>query len=187
MKALRLFACALSCMTVLSSASYADSIGLFSDATSGICAAEAAVGLPLNVYVIHFSPNGATGSAWRVDNSSAMVELGSSCNELSITGDPYTGISLGYGSCMSGTFVLCTLTFLKVTTGVIPGCYQLNVLPYPGEQTVTTVDCSQAAQAAAGGFFTFDWVENVTSGLNCWDCTTAAQSSTWGAVKALYR
>jgi hypothetical protein len=111
-----------------------------------------------------------------------MLEAGSSCDQLSITGSPFTGVSLSYGSCLTETFQICQLNLFHLSGDPIPGCYQLRVLGYPGD-TPLVVDCSANEVPAAGGFFTFD----VEGKLDCWDCTTPVESRTWGAVKALYR
>lgn len=182
MKPLKTLAFALSCVVALSTSVRADMISLYRDEASGICAAPTQAFVPLTVYVIHSSLGGSTGSAWRVDNTSTMIAVSSDCGTLSFTGDPFTGISLAYGSCMTGSFLICQLTYLNTTADAIPGCNQLNVMPYPAQLTVMTIDCDQDAHAAGGGFFSFDPLTDW-----CWDCAGATETSTWGAVKALYR
>ena len=171
----------LVCCLLVAAPAYADSIALYADAGAGACAKQSLPFTINTVYVFHTLATGATGSSWRIENTSGMQGLGSTCGQLGI-GDVFTGISVSYGSCLTGTFPICQVELFNLSAGPIPGCYQLRVLGYPGD-TPLVVDCSDNETPATGGFFTFD----IEGKLDCWDCTTAAESSTWGRVKAMYR
>jgi len=177
---MRTFGIALG-FVVLASPALADTIALYEEPYSEICA-KPSVPFQVNyVYVVHTMSSGATGSSWRIENTSGMIAVGSSCGQLSIQGDAFTGISIQYGGCLTGTFMICQLSLFHVSAEPIPDCYQLNVRGYPGD-TPMVVDCNDNAVAAAGGFFTFD-----IGNKPCWDCTTPVENHTWGRVKALYR
>jgi len=171
-----------SCLVLLAGPARADSIALYRDLNADMCAMPSLPLQPHTVYVFHELSAGATGSSWRIANTTGMLSLGSSCDGLSITGDPYTGISLSYGSCLTGTFAICELVLMKLSSDPIPGCYQLRVLGYPDNAPMVT-DCSDNPIAAGGGFFTFDFEGKI----NCWDCSTPVESTTWGRVRAMYR
>ena len=174
------------CVVAASQPLQAEQIALWDTPISGVCALEAPAGVPLSVYVVHTLSPGAKGSSWRIENTSSVLSLGGSCAGLSITGDPFTGISVGYGSCLTGTFPICQLNFLKMTAGIVPDCYHLNVRPFPLEASVTVVGCDDTPRSAPGGYFTFD-PDPENKNPPCDDCTTATAPTTWGAVKALYR
>ncbi|HEU4365307.1 MAG TPA: hypothetical protein VFT13_07560 [Candidatus Krumholzibacteria bacterium] len=159
----------------------ADSIALYADAGAGACAKPSVPFQVNTVYVFHTQATGAAGSSWRIENTSGMAGLGSTCGQLVISGDVFTGISVSYGGCLAGTFPICQVELLSLTAGPIPDCYQLNVRGYPGDTPLVS-DCSDNETPATGGFFTFD-----IEGKPCWDCTTPVESSTWGRVKAMYR
>lgn len=169
-------------VTVLSTTAHADVIGLYSDPTGGFCAAPSTPLVLNTVYVIHQFSSGATRSAWRITNDTDQVIYNSSCGQLSIQGNVIDGIEVFYPGCMTGSFVICQVGFLKLTTEPEPGCYQLNVVGF-NSPTPTYVDCNDNQFAAEGWFFTFD----IDLKPSCWDCSTPVESRTWGNVKALYR
>jgi len=167
---------------IVSPAARADLIGLYSDPTGTICAAPTTPFVVHTVYVIHQFSTGATQSSWRVTNdASVMLSFGSSCGQLTIQGDAFSGITVFYPGCQTGSFLICELPFFNTSTDPVPGCYQLNVVGF-NNPAPTFVDCGDNELAAAGGFFSWD-----IDADNCWDCTTPVESTTWGRVKSLYR
>lgn len=170
------------CLALCATPVRPDSIALYEESWGGTCA-KASVPVLNTVYVFHENTTGATMSSWRIQNDTGMTGLGSTCGQLSIAGDVFTGITVNYGACVTGTFLICTVDFVKVTTGPVPDCYNLRVVEYPGESTPIVLDCGQNEVPAGGGYFTFDIAEK----FDCDDCATASESSTWGRVKSLYR
>ncbi len=162
----------------------ADYIALHAESYSDLCVKQVTPFVMTSVYVFHVLSDGARGSAWRVENSTAMLSAGSSCAGIGIQGDPYTGIWLNYNGCRTGTFPICQLNLMSFSLPPIPGCYHLRVLPAPGDPYVIAVDCTSVPQAATGGYFSFDPDEKLPP---CDDCATPVESRTWGSVKALYR
>lgn len=171
------------------SAAFADSILLSDSPSGGTCGNSMQNAVPATVYVLHTSSLGARGSSWRVFKDSVgpaiqVLEFGSSCANVSAQGNPFDGISVDYGTCRTGTFVVCELTYIKFTDNTIPGCNHLTVSPrLGGPPQVISVACDGTEQAATGGVFTFD----IVGKTECTDCTTATRRGTWSAVKALYR
>lgn len=161
----------------------ADYIELSVFPTGGLCAGFAAPGVPFTVYVVHhaFTSGGAVASRWKIDDTSGFIHLGDTPLSGAVgTGDPYTGVAVTYPSCISGSVAVWQLTVLN--PGLSPvGCYQLRVVPRPGDAFVGVTDCALVDLTALGGYFSFN-----VSGF-CDDCAGALESATWGAVKALYR
>jgi len=170
------------CLLFLVGPSRADKIGLYSDSSRNRCAMPSTPFVAQTVYVFHTLSSGTTGSSWRIENTSGLLALSSSCGGLSITGDPFTGVSLTYGSCLTGDFQICQLQLLKLTSGPVPGCYQLRVLGFPGDAPLAA-DCSDNEFGVGSGFFTFD----IEGKINCWDCATPIRPTTWGRVRSMYR
>ena len=164
----------------------AESIYLSATPDAGVCGLFMPAFSVATVYVVHALSPGAKGSSWRIDNSAAdVIALTSSCAPLSIQGDPFTGITLNYGSCQTGTFVICQLTYFKITGSLIPGCYHLNAREFPGP-VIEAVACDDSVRPMGGGYFTFDHFVGDKWWM-CDDCATATEPATWGKVKALYR
>jgi len=111
------------------------------------------------------------------------LPMGSSCISSPLIGDPFTGASYGYGECLTGTITVCRLDFIWIPVAPVTGCNQLRVEPYPGDTDIQVADCASGARSASGGYFSF---ENIP-GLTCDDCAVGVETTTWGAVKALYR
>jgi hypothetical protein len=175
----------LLCVVALAAPSArAETIFLSDTPGAGICGLALPPFSPTTVYVVHTSSPGATGSAWSIENaaSGAMIFLAATCGGVSV--DPSGGFIVNYGGCLTGTNVICQLTFMKLVGTVIPGCYQMNVRPHPLGSNVVAFGCDESERAITGGYFTFDLYSN---GEFCDDCATATEATTWGAVKSLYR
>jgi hypothetical protein len=134
------------------------------------------------VYVFHYAPYGARGSMWAVQNTTGMILVGWTSEELTI-GEPFGGLAYDYEECLAGQFPICELKFFKFSGEPIPGCNQLTVINHPQEADILALDCALQEQIASGGRFTFD-PDNKPL---CNDCVIAVESKTWGSVKALFR
>lgn len=171
------------CVFVTFRPARAEQIFLSQTPDAGLCVLQTTPGILFTVYVVHTASPGAKGSTWRIENTSSAFSLGGSCGGLSITGDPFTGISVNYGGCLGGAFTICQLSFISFVSP-IPGCYHVNVRPFPGNSAVEVVGCDDTARSVTGGYFSFD---PHGKGGGCDDCATATEPTTWGSVKALYR
>jgi hypothetical protein len=155
-----------------------DHIGIYGDASGSTCELTLRTPGPVSSYVVHkFADRGTTGSRWKVSDTSTLTATSAS-SPFTFFGDPYTDLSVGYGGCRTGVFHIMTLT--HVWSGQPVSCGRLTVGPPPGSTTVMTTDCDYALQSANGGTFYFD------SG-NYWCCPEPTETTSWGAVKALYR
>ncbi len=156
-------------LLLISSVAMADNIGVYSDATGSSCYLGAPGVFSATVTIIQKFSEGATGSRFKVmlpDGSSFFgfntpyVPVGTLPNDL----------SLGYGTCLSGSIVLGTILAIY-SAGLV------QVLPADNFADIIYTDCSFAELPATGGYGTV--------GSQC--DTGAVEPSTWGGVKALYR
>ncbi len=163
----------------------ADTIGIYDSPQNLLCVNSVAPFSVTTVYVIHhYAATGAAASRWKISNSAAMmIPTTWNCGDDINLGDPYTGIGLDYGGCQGTFHELCTLQFLKLQADPVPGCSHLQVEPFPGDAAIMVTDCGDVEKIASGGYFTFDGIPVIF----CDDCAVAAETRTWGSVKALYR
>jgi hypothetical protein len=141
-----------------------------------------------DVYIINtITPGfGLAGSRFRVATSpgfsAAFVE-----EQIPFlhSGSVRDGVTVVYGTCLPGTFLLATVTFLG--HGTSAPCSAIEVVAHPESHypgSIDVMDCH------------FDWLPAPTKGpllVNAVEgqcapwCIVALEPTTWGAVKALYR
>ena len=156
--------------------------GLFADNQGLACNITVPVGSPLTVYVVHKSPSGATGSVWRLSAPTGPTFFyngGSvgNANILSI-GDPVSGISLAYGGCINGDFLIYSLNFFA--TAPVAPCTYMRLVEDPTQPAPISVDCNFAEVPVVAG-------QGILNATVACDCDVATESTTWGKVKSLYR
>src|SRR4030095_15872272 len=98
----------LSCLLVISSTAMADHIGVYSDATGESCDLGAPGQFNPNAAVVHKFSAGATGSRFKVVFPAGTAFFGFNTPYVPV-GALNTDLSLGYGTCLSGAFVLGTI------------------------------------------------------------------------------
>lgn len=148
----------------------ADHIGIFADGTGSSCVLS--VGVTTTATVIHKFATGATGARFRVDFSGATGSAYYNFNTTFTTvGTLNDDLSLGYGQCLSGSFVLGTVVAL-----LAPG--QIYVRPANGSSSIIYTNCSFAEIVASGGQASID---------NSLCMANGTASATWGQIKSLYR
>jgi hypothetical protein len=100
-------------------------------------------------------------------------------------GNVTDGVAVGWGRCVDtefGGFEIVRLTYQLYGTSA--RCSFLEVLPYPGFQSILALDCNyDLLPARTGGYM---WV-NYNRGCGSLWCILATEPTTWGKVKALYR
>jgi len=179
-----IFRVIVTCFLVLAFAqvaSHGDTIGLFNDPAGLSCNLTDTYGLK-NVYVVHFSPGGASASEFSVPKPACWTNA----IYLSISvpweyyGDPQTGMVMPYGTCRTGTTLVITVNFFM--QGTSPACclYPLLGSALAGGQ-VRSVDCSNQPLPAVG------LVATINGDATC-PCgnPVSVEDTTWGRVKALY-
>ncbi len=140
---------------------------------------------------------GSTAVRFRIEPSpGATMTLVSENHPIATTvGDVTSGISICYAPCTGGTLVLATMTYM--TYGTSTTCSQLRVVPHPDAQTVEEIDCFGIPKSIPvqdlvifrelGDCLCPD-PRSVPGAPAMFGCTpVAVATSTWGAIKALYR
>jgi hypothetical protein len=180
-----------------------DYISMFADVGGTDCdLKDIAPGLT-PYYVVHYMWGGGStasqfwapapwclGALYLSDTSVFPVTIGNS----------QTGVSIGYGSCLTDRAHVLTINFF--TQGTSHSCCCYFVYPHPESTTgdVQVVDCSNNLQSANGGwgYINADWVtcgcwvdkQAAASGpagpYGCINDPVAVDQATWGKVKALY-
>jgi hypothetical protein len=155
---------------LVSTAARADHIGIYTDGTASSCVL--ASGFNPTVTLVHKFAAGATGSRFRVDFSSApgsvFYSFAGSFPAVGLLNDD---LSLSYGQCLTGSFVLGTM----VTT-LAPG--QIYVRAAFGASNILYTNCSFDEVIASGGQASIGNSQCMASGT---------ESATWGEIKSLYR
>ena len=90
------------------------------------------------------------------------------------------GIAMGYNACRTGDVEVLRVTYQLF--GTSSPCSSLQATAYPGYDFIYTQDCSFTDRAVAGRAL----VVNQDASCPC-QIPVAAEPTTWGHVKALYR
>lgn len=162
---------------MISSVAMADHIGLYNDQAGTTCLiAPGGHFAGTDCYVLHKFTAGATGSRWKLNLPAGSGAFAfTALNGYSTLGTVTSDISVGYGGCQTGTLVLgVVICNLVAGTGSI-GAADLQT-------AVLYTDCGFAQANGTGGTFTV----GASGPAPCGE-PLAAQPTTWGSVKALYR
>ena len=138
-----------------------------------------------SIYVFHTNTNGSTLARYRVNPSGGVTAtwLADNTAPYQSIGSSPAGIATAYGACVSGSFLINTMTY--ITSGNIPACETLQVVEDPTSTSgqVEFIDCSlpvpvKATVPVAGtAIFNNDG--------SC-QCNIPVRDTTWGKVKRLY-
>ena len=166
-----------------------ESIGVFSDARGCPCELtdRGSAGL-LTVTILHVNSPGAKASQFSAPRPSCLnVTHLYDTPVFTTIGNSQTGVAIGYGQCLTGTFQILTITYFA--QGLTPDCCYYEVLPDPSSPSgaIEVFDCNDQLVFPPG------WYDIVNSTESC-QCyagfeycyPVAVESSTWGRVKALY-
>jgi hypothetical protein len=144
--------------------------GVYTDCSGSSCALAA--GFTQTVAVVEKLSTGTTGSRFKVVLPAGSNFFGFTTPYVPI-GNLTNDLSLGYGVCLTGTNCLGTIAGI-LAPGVI------TVQASDGFPNIIYTDCSFGEFPGHGG------TAYVGSAGDCNE-PNAAQPSTWGQVKALYR
>jgi hypothetical protein len=156
------------------------SIGIFADPAGTNCNLPGTPGIAY-YYFVHVNAIGATASEWAAPAPSCMTavrlaDLGVFAINLGTTSG---GITIGYGTCKTGTFHIMTALY-QVVMAPTPCCRWLVVAdPNLPSGKIEIPDCAFLMAYGTGG----QGIVNMT--VNC-PCNVPTQETTWGQVKALY-
>jgi hypothetical protein len=155
---------------MISSVAMADHFGIYADPTGASCAL--ATGFTTTSTVIEKFSLGSTGCRLSVDNLPTGGSFFAFSTAWTPVGDIHSDLSLGYGTCQTGSIVLGSFV-------AIFGPSTLHVLPAQGFTNIIFTDCTFGQHNATGG------TAYVGGTGPCGEVAT--EPSTWGQVKALYR
>lgn len=173
----------------ISSAQTGGLVGLYSDAYGSDCNLSAAADVMATVYVVHSSAPQANAVQFRViynwgNFTVTSVDYGGNV----AVGDLFAGVSVTYGACKALPYLVATLMFIPLDTP--PQCSVLRIIGDPDSETgqVEVIDCSFQKLTAYGSYLCINTSPPccTISGTDC-ELPVAAESDTWGGVKALYR
>lgn len=133
--------------------------------------------------VVHQSTAGATGSSFRL-----VFDWGTGGGSLLAFYSPYadppynpfSGVDLDYGSCLTGDFFVAQV-IITGQTNVECEAF-LYVRPAIGNENVLATNCAGSPAAAVGGTLTINGNET----CSC-QSTVPTSNSTWGAIKAMFK
>jgi len=151
----------------------------------------------VTVYIFHGLTPGALGSRFKLASSSGvtMTYVSETINMPAYAGTTQTGISICYGGCTMGQFIIASVSYLAYGTG--SPCGSLQIVPHPAAQTVDGISCTGSPELlevqdmyvgpgmASCGCPSAHVFPGTPSTQSCGPVATS--SSTWGAIKALYR
>jgi hypothetical protein len=169
-----------------------DLIAVFSDNTHADCAVSFTCingdcGY-LGFYVFQYSASGTQGSRFKAPYQYCFYEhsfFWESHPFAGTTGNSQVGVTIPYGSCLSGWIHVLTVWYYSGSHIGAGQCCQYPVLPHPESSTgeVEVLNC-------AGSWVSSDNAPAIVNADPSCPCSTpsgiADQITTWGAVKALY-
>ena len=169
-----------------------DLIAVFSDTTHTDCAVtytcfDEDCGFIL-FWVFHYSTSGAQGSRFKAPYQYCLAEHGWSGDYRPFpgtTGNTQIGVTIPYGSCLSGWIHVLTVWYWSCCHIGTGSCCEYPILPHPEAATgdVEALNCTGSWVSAdnASAFV------NANSSCPCAVPTGITDHvTTWGAVKALF-
>lgn len=155
-------------------------VGVFSDAVGGDCNLLDVAGY-VDAEIVMVGSDGCVQVSFAVeeDPGVAMSVVREDLRYTLTLGTLHGGIRFVFGACETSPIRLATITYAG--TGTTAGCAPIRIVAHPGLGTIEAWDCQPVAYTSqAGG------VALVSSEGDC-GCDVAAEASTWGRIKALYR
>lgn len=164
-------------------------ISTYADAAGTSCNVADATGpfVFKDVFLLHKHTGGATAAQFKVNltGGSTMVFSSQTIPDGMLNlGNANDDISIAYGGCVQGDFLILTVTYLAF--GTSPACSRIVLEPaatsaIPGE--IAAVDCA----TPSGNLFVPGNGQAIINPDGTCQCDVAAHTTTWGGIKALYR
>jgi hypothetical protein len=181
------------------SAQYGGLIGLYSDPGYIDCNLAEQVDAPNTVYVVHTNAAEAAASQFRVDLHWNAPFVGADYQDNVKVGDIFAGVAVAYEGCQALPHLIVALNFFTSFSST-PPCIAMEVVPDPNAEPfvgteIVAIDCSRNALIGNGGILCVNLPTCCiastgspgSSGVLPWCDTVPVETTTWGAVKALYR
>jgi hypothetical protein len=140
------------------------------------------------VYVFHQFSAGASGSQFRVLDTTGFLATTQSTIIGTSVGTWNTDWSIAYGACLIGDLHIATLNFFYFGSPLLCA-NRMEITPAPTSAipgAIIFANCAQELETATGGQIWFG-PGSQAGPMGCWCVVLAAQEATWGAVKVLYR
>ena len=154
-------------------------LALYSDSALSDCTLDDYAPRTMSIYVAETSHE-ATGVRFVSQRAPGLPVYGSvKRRHSSSSGDSQTDLSIGFGQCLDGHFLVLTMTYQLFGTST---CSTLSIGPPPGFPVPLCTSCvfHEVSCAPPGALHV-----NCQGGVNCNPVMT--EPTTWGKVKALYR
>ena len=161
----------------------AGSVGLFADPNGLNCNILDEQQGTLSIYVVHLNTLGATGLQFAAPMPPCMTGatwVNDVPNYPVTVGNSQTGVSVGYGACLTAPIHVLTIEYLAA--GLSEVCCQYPVIAAPGVPSgkIEVSDCNYNVVYAHGG-------TSVVNPDDTCECgSIKIHETTWGRVKALY-
>jgi hypothetical protein len=156
------------------------SIGVFSDPIGGSCDITDAFGV-VTAEVVLVNSLGAVQVEFAVEESDGveMVYANETVHFTLKQGSTRGGIKILFGACRTGSVHLATIRYSG--TGTTGTCSDIRIVPHPSVGSVRIYDCEANPYTTPRGGAAL-----VRNDGGC-SCNVAAEPTTWGRVKSLYR
>ena len=158
-------------------------LGVYADVNGIQCnITDDEVGL-LSLYVVQTATTGASGAAFSAPLPACMTGaawIGDTKPFGVSLGDSQTGLSVGYGACMTGPIHVATINLFA--SGTSASCCALTVVAHPSWEDIHTLDCDSNLRFGQG-------LTSFVNGDATCSCMSLArvEETTWGKVKAMYQ
>jgi len=156
------------------------SIGIFADNAGTNCNLPDAAGFGM-YYIVHVNTTGSTACMYMALKPACFTgNFFADQNVFGVVvGNSQTGVSVGYGSCLTGNILVQTMVFM--TSGTTPNCCYWTVVPHPFASSgkIEAVDCFDQKWYPTGG-------QGIVKSLPSCNCNVPAEETTWGKVKAIF-
>jgi hypothetical protein len=181
MRKVLLLTVAVVCLPVMALSQDVGSIDIFSDAGLTSCNITVPVG-PFPVYIAQTNVvDGTIAVQFRVEAPATFTNVGDIPSFPLALGNTTDGISISFGACKSGTFLLVTTNYVAAATAA---CELMTIMPptnSPSTDKVKFQTCAdqQVLKDQAGQ-------ARVNPDATCM-CNVPVEETTWGGIKALYK
>jgi hypothetical protein len=138
------------------------------------------------VYLFHVDHDSASASQFMLDvTDTGWNWLGDNIAFGAVIGATVIGVSIGYGNCLAAPVYLGSVNFFGTST---TDCTEIRIVadPLARSGNIEGVDCSETMTFPEGGGAYVNFNNCQPSLGGCWS-PTPVESSTWGAIKSLYR
>jgi len=156
-------------------------------------------GVLYSVEILHNGHTGVSGARFKLEtrNGANLTYVSETIHSPLYSGNTQDGIFVCYGGCVGGQQLIATVIYEG--TGLSAECGTLEVVPFPGADGPEVIGCAPGTFGFAESWHLSvsdeplicgcprktQYTGTVTPGLDC--LTVPVETTTWGAIKSLYR